>query len=246
MSDVRDPHGHPAWTGGVPSRPAATRLVIGLLVIALGALFMLDNLGVIAAGQILRWWPVLLLVYGGMRLTGAGCRRGLLMGILCTVLGGLLTLREAVGLSIDPWALWPLLLIAWGGSLLAGSRRHRHAAGATPVQDPDAGLNTFVVWSGIEHKVTSPSFRGGEITAIMGGAEIDLRQARMPEGRAVVHVTILWGGVELFVPGDWMVSVEALPLMAGIEDSSRAPSGEARGHLVVKGLVLMGGLEIRN
>jgi hypothetical protein len=42
------------------------------------------------------------------------------------------------------------------------------------------------------------------------------------------------------------VTVEALPLMAGIEDATRAPAGETRGHLVVKGLVLMGGVEIKN
>jgi hypothetical protein len=80
----------------------------------------------------------------------------------------------------------------------------------------------------------------------MGGADIDLRQAKMPAGRAVIDVTVMWGGVDLYVPGDWTVTVEALPLMAGIEDATRAPAGEVRGNLVVKGVVLMGGVEIKN
>jgi len=103
-----------------------------------------------------------------------------------------------------------------------------------------------VVWAGIERKVSSLDFRGGDVTAIMGGAEIDLRPARMPAGRAVVDVTVMWGGVDLYVPEDWQVTVEALPLMAGIEDGTRAPAGEVRGHLVVRGVVLMGGVEIKN
>jgi hypothetical protein len=34
--------------------------------------------------------------------------------------------------------------------------------------------------------------------------------------------------------------------MGGVEDMTRAPAGEARGHLILKGLVLMGGVEVKN
>jgi len=107
-------------------------------------------------------------------------------------------------------------------------------------------LSTFVVWSGLERKVSAQDFRGGEVTAIMGGAEIDLRSARMAGDSAVVNVSILWGGVDFHVPADWKVTVEALPLLAGIEDATRAPAGEARGHLIIRGAVIMGGVEIKN
>ena len=141
-----------------------------------------------------------------------------------------------------------MVLVVLGGSMVAGAMRRARDADAplAPAADTDSTLSTFVVWAGIERKVAALDFRGGDVTAIMGGAEIDLRPAKMPGGRAVIDVTVLWGGVELFVPGDWKVTVEALPLMAGIEDATRAPAGEVRGHLVVKGVVLMGGVEIKN
>jgi len=228
--------------------PLTGRLVFGFVVIALGVLFTLDNLSLLSAGEILRWWPALLLVYGVTRLTGACCRQSTVPGIIFTLAGALLLLHEFDFIRIDPWDFWPVVLVVVGGSMVAGAMRRARGAGApvAPGAESDAAFSTFVMWSGIERKVSAQDFRGGDVTAIMGGAEIDLRQAKMPGGRAVIDVTVMWGGVELYVPGDWTVTVEALPLMAGIEDATRAPAGEVRGNLVVKGVVLMGGVEIKN
>ena len=228
--------------------PLTGRLVFGFVVIALGVLFTLDNLGVIEAGEILRWWPAVFVVYGISRLTGLYGRQKLVAGIVFTLLGALLLLREAGFPAPDPWAFWPVVLVAVGFSMVTGTLRRTRGADVpvAPGAESDSTFSTFVMWSGIERKVGSLDFRGGDVTAIMGGAEIDLRQAKMPGGRAVVDVMALWGGVELFVPTDWKVTVEALPLMAGIEDATRAPAGEVRGHLVLRGVVLMGGVEIKN
>ena len=228
--------------------PLTGRLVFGLVVITLGVLFTLDNLGLLSAGEILRWWPALLLAYGLIRLTGVSGRQSTVPGVIFTLAGALLLLHEFDFIQIDPWDLWPAVLVVIGGSMVVGAMRRTRGGDAPvgPGAATDSTFSTFVMWSGIERKVVSLDFRGGDVTAIMGGAEIDLRQAKMPGGRAVVDVTVLWGGVELYVPGDWTVTVEALPLMAGVEDATRAPAGEVRGHLVVKGVVLMSGVEIKN
>jgi len=233
---------------GGNTRSVTPRIVFGLVVIALGVLFTLDNLGVIAAGEILRWWSALLVIYGLGRLTGTCCRRNVTAGVFFTLLGALLLLRELGIVGLDPWDFWPVVLIAFGASMLTGAWRRARDANAPVAPGTDAGstFSQFVVWAGIERKVTAQDFRGGDVTAVMGGAEIDLRPARMPGGRAVVDLTVIWGGVELFVPTDWQVTVEALPLMAGIEDATKAPTGEVRGHLVLRGVVLMGGVEIKN
>jgi predicted membrane protein len=228
--------------------PMTGRLLFGLVVIALGVLFTLDNLGMLDAGEILRWWPAALVAYGLSRLAGAWCRRNAVLGTIFVFAGTLLLLHELGVIHVDPWDFWPVVLVLIGGSMVARAldRARTAAAPGTPGSDTASTLSTFAMWSGIERKVVSPDFRGGDVTAIMGGAEIDLRGAKMPAGRAIIDVTVMWGGVDLFVPEDWTVTVEALPLMAGIEDATRAPAGEARGNLVVKGVVLMGGVEIKN
>jgi len=241
------------------------RLIFGVVVIVLGVLFTLDSVGVLDAGQFLRWWPIVPILYGVSRLTGFGCRQNTLVGAIFTVAGALFLLHDFDVIPLDPWSLfWPLVLLAFGFTMVRGSlRRSRlrvepgfpltrvtRAPGEAPADGPapsrDSTFTTFVMWSGVERKVTSQDFRGGDATAIMGGAEIDLRQSRLHGGEAVIEVLVLWGGVDLFVPTDWKVSIEAMPFMAGIEDGTRAPSGEVRGHLIVKGLVLMGGVEVKN
>jgi hypothetical protein len=68
----------------------------------------------------------------------------------------------------------------------------------------------------------------------------------MAGGPAVIDLFVWWGGVDLRVPTDWKVTNEALALLGGVDDKTQAPEGEAKGHLVIKGLIVMGGVEVRN
>jgi hypothetical protein len=91
----------------------------------------------------------------------------------------------------------------------------------------------------------SPAFRGGELTAVLGGCEIDLRHA-MIEGDAVIEVFALWGGIEIRVPEDWTIISRVTPILAGVEDKTRPPQTASRHRLVLRGFLVMAGLEIKN
>jgi hypothetical protein len=220
------------------------RLFLGLAIIALGVLFTLDNLGLAHAGAVLRWWPLLLLVYGLVRLSGFCCRRNLVVGGLFTLVGAWLLLHALGLVEQSLWDLWPVFLIALGVSMVLRAMSRQRGVG--PGEDTSSSLNAFAFWSGIERKVVTQDFRGGDVTAVMGGHDLDLRPARIASGPAVIDLFVWWGGVDIRVPQDWKVSCEALPIMAGIEDQTRPPAGEAKGHLILKGLVVMGGVEVKN
>ena len=89
------------------------------------------------------------------------------------------------------------------------------------------------------------AFRGGELTAFMGGCDIDLRQAAI-HGEAVIDVFAMWGGIDIRVPDDWRVIGRVTPIMGGFEDKTRPPRGAAAHTLVIRGFVLMGGVEVKN
>jgi predicted membrane protein len=80
----------------------------------------------------------------------------------------------------------------------------------------------------------------------MGGCEIDLRQAAMQADEVVINTFSFWGGIEIRVPEDWNVSTEILPLMGGCEDHTETHGDRPHKHLVVKGMAIMGGVEVRN
>ncbi len=222
------------------------RLVFGLVIVVLGVLFTLDNLGVLDAGDTLRYWPVVLVAYGVSRLLGVGGRRHLAMGVMFTVAGVWLLLHAFGFTRWEPWDFWPVFLILIGFSMVQGSLTRRSRSTPEGTENSDT-LNAFALWSGVGRKITSQQFRGGEVTAIMGGHEIDLRGARLAGDSAEIDLFVWWGGVDFRIPEDWQVTLNGIVVMGGIEDQTKAPPpGTARPNLILKGLVLMGGVELKN
>ncbi len=218
------------------------RMVLGLIIIALGALWTLDNLDIVESEPILRWWPIVLVAVGLAKLVGTGARQHTALGVILVAAGGWL-LAEQFGLvRISVWDLWPLALVAIGFGMLSRSMgRQREVA-----QEPSSRLSAFAFMSGVVRKVTSPEFQGGEVTAVMGGVKLDLRGAKSAPQGAVIDVFVCWGGIDIVVPDHWKVVNEATVLLGGLEDRSKTPPPDARDTLILRGLVMMGGIEIKN
>lgn len=79
----------------------------------------------------------------------------------------------------------------------------------------------------------------------MGGAEIDMRDASFAERTVTFHVTAIMGGIEITVPEDATVRVTGVGVMGAFEDSA-GEGGTAGGPtIIVSGLALMGGVDVR-
>ena len=83
------------------------------------------------------------------------------------------------------------------------------------------------------------------LTAVMGGVEIDMRHCTATGGESVIDVFAMWGGISIRVPHDWQVVSEANAVLGGVEDNA-AHVQPFRHRLVIKGLVLMGGVEVKS
>lgn len=223
------------------------QVVFGLIVITLGVLLTLDNMGVLEAREILRYWPVLLIVWGITKLTTSE-GGGRFFGIMLTLGGSLLLLDKLYVIDFGWREFWPLLLIAIGGTMLWNSltRRAHTVSPVSSSTETDSVVNHFALMGGIARVNNSQDFRGGELSAIMGGIELDLRQANIQSGEAVLNIFAFWGGIELKVPEDWTVIVQATPIMGGVEDTTHRPKGETKKKLIIKGTAIMGGAEIKN
>src|SRR5438477_10346130 len=97
----------------------SSRLIFGLVVLTLGVLWTLDNLGVLDASQVLQWWPLIPLAWGLMSLTGLGCSRRPLQGAIWNVVGGVTLLQTLGLLHAMGFDLWTLILNAVGAFLVA-------------------------------------------------------------------------------------------------------------------------------
>lgn len=230
-------------TGIRPQRPArrVRPFLPGLLVAALGVVFLLDNLDVIDSGRILRFWPLILILAGVRHLWEARNRGAALWGAVLSGAGGLLLLEALDLVDFDVWDLWPLVLVAVGLRMLAFPGRGAPA----PRDGADGALNCSAFLGSVERRVRSADFRGGSASAFLGGVHLDLTGADVARGEAVLHVSAVMGGVEIRIPEDWTTEVRLTPMLGGVEDRTRGPAAAAR-RLVVEGAIFLGGLEIRN
>ena len=232
--------------GGGPFRrrygSTTPRLVIGVVLVTLGTLWTLDNLGLVDADAYLRWWPVLLLAYGLAKLTGAGVRRSPVAGVVFMTAGAWTLLHLLGVLQHSVWAIWPVFLIAAGVLVVSRSLR-----GPQVPADPDEDSpmpRLFAFMAGVRRRTSTDRLRGAEITAVMGGVELDLRASRPAQREVIVDVFTMWGGINLIVPEDWSVSCEAPVMMGAIVDERGSTAATPAAVLVIRGLILMGGLEI--
>jgi len=161
-------------------------------------------------------------------------------GFVFVVVGSWLLLEQTTLVRISFWDMWPALLVAFGVFLVWKGM-------TTPRRRPSVVSNDLIsamaVLGGVSRGNNSAAFRGGDLTAVLGGCELDLRHAAI-DGEAVIDVFAMWGGIEIKVPPDWAVSNQAMAIMGGVEDKSKATS-DARQRLIVRGFVLMGGVEIK-
>ncbi len=220
-------------------------LIVGLFVITLGVLLTLDNLHYINAEDYFSFWPLVLIFVGLAKLGSSTTRTAQLIAGLWIVVGVAFLLSNLDVFRFGIWDFWPLLLVLLGVTMLRRSmQRHQHVDSAT---DPASTVSAFCVWSGADRKSTSTDFRGGELTAIMGGADVDLTQARIANGEAIMDVFAFWGGIDIRVPPDWTVVSDVTPFMGAYEDSRKSQTaGDPAQRLVLRGLVVMGGVEVKN
>jgi predicted membrane protein len=220
-----------------------------LIVVLLGVIFTLDNLGILYAGDFLRYWPALLLAYGVWKIVTCTTPSGRWWGFLWTFVGAILLLDKLDIVYVSVWDLWPLILVLIGINLILGSRRrHREFAAGAEAQtgDSNSTISGFALLGAFKRTNDSQDFRGGEATAIMGGCELDLRQASIKDVDAILDLFAFWGGIEVKVPEDWTVILQGVPILGGFEDKTRPPKGESKKQLIIKGYAVMGGVEIKN
>ena len=191
----------------------------------------------------------MIVAVGLTKLFQPGYQSSKLSGTIILIIGGWLLLSSLDVIDLNPFHFWPILLVFIGISMIArgfsrgpGQGPRGQAASA----HTDSVVRAFAAMGGVTIKNTSPAFRGGEASAIMGGVELDLTGAQIEGPEAVLDVFAMWGGIDLKVPADWDVSLQGVPLMGAFEDSRKVLTPNATKRLVIKGSVIMGGLEVKN
>ncbi len=227
-----------SWNGG--------RAIFGLFLFLFGGLLMLDRFDVLSADDWIYLWPLFPIAIGVVKVLQPRRDGQRFFGALMIVIFGAILLRHWVDFPIRGDLIAPGVLLLVGIRMMTSPRRSWRRRGSSTA-DASAEVNTFALLGSSKVTSTSTAFRGGQASAVLGACEIDLRGATMPEGsEAVLDLFAVWGGIDILVPEGWAVVVNATPILGSFEEHRPVPSSIPTGRLVIKGFVLMGGVEIMN
>ena len=142
--------------------------------------------------------------------------------------------------SVGP--LIPIILIATFIFVITDRNRSRASENQALTTESTSDDSAFL--GGVTRKYGLSNFRRGGASAVMGGVDLDFRDASIEGDEARLDVTAIMGGVKVRIPPTWNVVNRVVPILGGVENRSVSSDGNKR--LVIEGTVLMGGLEIKN
>lgn len=226
------------------------RVLLGILFLLAGTVLLLDYYDAIPwtlPSFVFSWKSLLLLLGLYFLITSRDKTTGIILVVIGSIFitGDILDLRfwEVVRLII------PVILIIAGLAIITRKRLFTPSEMNIPDgENVNDYINETNVFGGGEKKIRTKNFKGGGITCIFGGSELDMRHADMAPGVNGIDLLCIFGGTSIKVPEDWEVKIDVNAIFGGFADERKLErKTEALNPdkvLYIKGLVLFGGGEI--
>jgi len=240
------------------------RKTTAYILIGVAAYIVLSNTGILDSfgiGSVVSWafrtvfslLPSAILVMGVLWLSRAKEGEKPMVAWFVTAFGAVLLVSQfdLFGLSFGNMVT-PMILVAVA-FMIMNPRDLLPRSLNTQNEDLDEDNTTIKLvafMGGGELEYSSQHLKGGEIVAIMGGYQIDFRHADMEGDVMELNLFCIMGGVEIKIPSNWEVEKRgAICIMGGFSNKTRCLAEELelpRKKLIIKGLALMGGGEVKN
>lgn len=224
------------------------RILLGLLFVLIGLAWLLDVYGyTVFPGGLSVWWPSILVVVGLAKLAASPRWWGGPVGLI--VAGGVL---QAWRLGYLPGLSWkvvaPIAIILAGLLILFAPRRwgderaweERWRRDTEPhrIEREDT-----VVFASGDRRAPAEEYKGGELTAVFGHLNADLREAKLPAEGAHLKATSVFGGVDIRVPAGWRVEVKGTPVFGKVQNRTTPGPGPT---LQVEAVSVFGDVDVTN
>ncbi len=226
------------------------RSILGIILVLIGLVMIARSLNIFPSelADDLFSWPMILVVLGIIFLSSKSNNT---TGWILLIIGTIFLLPRITDLPYSfREVFWPVVFIGIGLLILFKSLGGVRRRGTPKTSGSGMDfIDEIAILGGNERKITSKSFKGGQITSILGGSQIYLLDARLAPGENVIDLFTLFGGSTLIVPNHWNVKVEVTSIFSGFSDKRsvvESQQNEDEGMLIIKGIALFGGGELKN
>ena len=220
----------------------AKRLIWGLVLIALGVLYGLNELNVLPFELFFKgWWTLLIIVPSIIGLFTERDKIGNLIGLLFGVFF-LLCAWDILSYSLLWQLALPILVVIIGLKLVFGGRKDK-AEAVTPAGLPATAPRSVAVFSGQEMRFSGQVFGGAEAIAVFGGVECYAGDALI-HNDCTIRATAVFGGVDIHLPPTVNVKVVSTGLFGGVEDKKARAPIEGAPTVYVYATAVFGGVDI--
>lgn len=241
----------PSGSKNYKPKQSQSHIWVGGFLLIIGVIYLLNRIGFDMPDFLFSWQMFLIAlgIFIGIRKNFEGV--GWMILIL---IGSIFLINEFFVFGELRKFILPIIFIGSGLFFIFRPSRSKnyvedHESGTSPIAGATGQdyIDTTSIFGGSKRKIFSKNFRGGDMTNIFGGSEIDLTQADI-NGTAVLDVTALFGGATLLVPSHWNVISEAVAAIMGEVKDKRVMKTlpEANKTLVIKGTVMFGGIDIKS
>ncbi len=197
------------------------RSFIAIIFIAFGLLLLAKNFELFNFDfSIAKWWPLILIIIGLKKLFSDKLNKKI--AIIFLVLG-LIFLSNNFGFFDNfNWNLsdifWPLIFVFIGLSIFFKSPFHRNRKSNETLIEKSNEFDYFIIFGGSKNHINSTDVKRGRATAIFGGLEINLLNAKIQENEIVIELTVIFGGIDLKIPSNWKIVQKGIPIFGGFDD----------------------------
>jgi predicted membrane protein len=218
----------------------------------LGVVWVLNNLNILNF-RISQWWPLILIVIGLLHLVQH--RRITAFGGWFLIFLGVIFLLTTNGILYwnEIWKFWPVALIFIGLSIIFERYgEHKNKASDSGEGDEVTGpskedrIYGAAIFGSLERKVNNKNFKGGSVSALFAGVEIDLHSADLDEQGAVLSASAVFGGVEIRIPESWAIEIRSTAILGGVSNKGGNEEKTSGKRLVINASAIFGGVEIKN
>jgi len=233
----------------IQSNPS--KVFIGALLIIIGGLFLLRSFQILPfeVSHIIFSWRFILFIVGIVILINSSNK---VLGIILTTIGGLFLFpRIFPEIDLDGKLIMGIVIIALGIYVIFISSGGKFQAkiDVTMGNINKDFIDDVAIFGGGEKVISSNNFKGGNITAIFGGSQIDLTACKLADGNNVLNITAIFGGSTIIVPREWHVLLNVTPLFGGFSNKIRREPNlviDQSRTLIIKGIAMFGGGEIKS